>query len=153
MNTWLSDVYIIDLGDNAKRETSLDLNIRVEFYLESSDKSKSDYEFKSTNKRLIIPIFRKNNYQYFERYMVTNSNALALFLATVSLFGSFFDISGNFIKWYDIFDNLLDFTIGAIGIVLFLFVLLIPFFIWGRIGKNKKERVEKLSDWKEFFND
>ncbi|MHA2366792.1 MAG: hypothetical protein ACXAC7_22770, partial [Candidatus Hodarchaeales archaeon] len=142
-NTWLSDIYIMDLSDHSKKQKQVELTYKLEFSLESDSQSEETVEFRSTNRRLIIPIYRKNNFERLERFIVTNSNALAIFLAVVSLFASVFDISGNFINYSGL--NIEKFLTNIILIGISMLILAIPGVIWGRKERDKAQRKENIS--------
>ena len=156
-NTWLTDVYIMDLGENAQKFSQIELTYRIELELETKDEQGNNISFKTTNKRLIIPIYRKNNFENVQKFMANNNAALAIFIALFAVFFDFFDLLANFwdfpsifTSWFEHPSTFIVYLIQWIFPILFILGFLvgiatIPVYLWGRRKKNTKLLREKIN--------
>lgn len=137
-NTWLSDIYVMDLGENTKTNHQVELTYKIELNFASGE----EVVVKTTNKRLNIPIYRKNNFQRLERFFATHNNALAILIATVSLVAAVFDISGNFIDYGAL--TLQALFISVSSVLLTIVLMVTPLYVWGRRKKHKESFEESV---------
>ena len=156
-NTWLTDVYIMDLGENVQKFSQLELTYRIELELDNKDEQGKAISFKTTNKRLIIPIYRKNNFERVQKYAANNNAALAIFIALFAVFFDFFDLLANFWDFPSIFTSwfeqphtfliyIYQWIIPILFIVGFLVgIATIPVYTWGKRKKNTRLLKEKIN--------
>lgn len=116
-NTWLSDIYVWDLGNHVKREELLELQFKIELYFRD-DIAKPDVQ--TTNKRMIIPIYRENQYQNLEKKRLQYTNFLTVLIAVSSVIMSILS------TFYSFFGTVLR-NVSAESLLLGLMILLIIF--------------------------
>jgi tetratricopeptide (TPR) repeat protein len=156
-NTWLTDVYIMDLGENVKKFNQVELTYKIELELETKNDEGKPISIKSTNKRLVIPIYRKNNFEGVEKFLANNSNALAIMIALVSFGMSIFDITANWVNYPEVIfswfanpvlfsQDLAQLPFYILFFILLFFLITGPIYLWGkRKKKDSKYHDEKIS--------
>jgi len=82
---WLKDIFTMDLGEHTQSENALELAYHIEFYC---DEENNIPTVKTTNKKHVMPIYRKNRYQRVQKFKKNNENALTLVIALASLLSS-----------------------------------------------------------------
>ena len=155
-NTWLSDVYIMDLGENVQKYSQLELTYRIELELDNKNEEGNNISFKTTNKRLVIPVYRKDNFQYFQKFMANNNAALAIFIALfavffdiVDLFANFYDYPTILVDWYNTPDHFITYMSNYLPYLLLFFGMLIilipvPVYFWGKRKRDSKKLKDKI---------
>ncbi len=156
-NTWLTDVYIMDLGENVQKFSQLELTYRIELELDTKDDQGNNIGFKTTNKRVIIPIYRKNNFERVQKFMANNSAALAIVIALTAVFFDFVDLFANFYDYPTILTQWFGqphlfilylaqwLPITALFIGLLVGITTIPVYLWGKSKKNENKLREKIN--------
>ncbi|MFW9994899.1 MAG: tetratricopeptide repeat protein [Candidatus Odinarchaeota archaeon] len=86
-NCWLKDIVIMDLGNQLKKEENLELTYSIQVFFDAKSETP---DIITTTKRIVIPVFRKNNLQNSEKFFIDHNNTLAFFLAVWSISISFF---------------------------------------------------------------
>lgn len=150
-NTWLTDVYIMDLGENVKKFNQLELTYRIELELDNKDEDGKNISVKTTNKRLVIPIYRRDNFQYFQKFMANNNAALAVFIALfavffdmVDLFANFYDYPTILTQWYSQPHLFVVYLATYLPWLILFFAIIVgafavPVYLWGRRKKESKQ--------------
>ena len=156
-NTWLTDVYIMDLGENLKKFSQLELTYRIELELDFKDENGNNVSIKTTNKRMVIPVYRENNFEQFQNFMANNNASLAVFIALFAVFFDFVDLLANFwdypamlSDWWQTPGHLIQyiaqwFPIYILFGIILVGVTIIPISLWGNRKKNISKLREKIN--------
>ncbi|MFW9993604.1 MAG: tetratricopeptide repeat protein [Candidatus Odinarchaeota archaeon] len=84
-NCRLSDVFLVDLGENLKKEEQLELTYSVQLYF---DAKADEPDIKTTTKRAIIPVIRNKDLQNLDRIRRKNEYLMTAVVAVFSLMAS-----------------------------------------------------------------
>ncbi|MDH5645968.1 MAG: tetratricopeptide repeat protein, partial [Candidatus Heimdallarchaeota archaeon] len=137
-NTWLKDIFVMDMDDKLVSENKLEIIYSVELYFELN---KSIPDIKTTSKRITLPIVRKNNLQVLEKFKVNHANSLAVFIAFWSIIITILPL---FIDYGRIISKYIDISLTSLtGIFIVILTSFISAFFFKK--KNKELLNESVS--------
>jgi len=140
-DTWLSDIVVMELGNNTKQVDKVELTFNIEIYYDDDDE---EADLLSTTRSRSIPVVRKNNYQRVEKYKEKHNNLLALLLASWSIILSIgsFALDRNLAQFLPfVRSNLLFFEIPVLATILFTIFLL----LWLRHPVDDSDKTIKFN--------
>jgi len=147
-SVWLKDVHLMDLGEYTTSEDQLELNCRMDIYFDVKNK---EPDIKTTNKKHVIPIYRKNRFQVLQKIRKSNENALTALIALTSILSSLYmlitgpnsvDIRDSLARSLSPNDLTLLMALGG-GILVITAILLIYFLNKDIDGEKRKKTIQE----------